>query len=88
MLSWTPKTIYGLCYLGYHFSTDNRITPEIYLVCCDDRHLSGSAKEQRGRPERHQKEGDVPPKGWSNIRPVFTCTNKIINNGNRHKQHG
>lgn len=71
--------------VGHHYSIDTQnivhvLTAETDFVCCDDRHLSGSAKEQGRRPERHQKEGDVPPEGWSNVRPIFTCTNKNIIN--------
>lgn len=57
-----------------------------YLICCDDLHLSGSAKEQRGCPERCQKEGDIPPKRWSNVGPILAWTNENFINTRGHKQ--
>lgn len=71
--------------VGHRYSIDtqyivNVLTAETDLVCCDYRHLSGSAKELGRRPERHQEEGDVPPEGRSYVRPIFTCTNKNIIN--------
>lgn len=42
------------------------------LVCSRDRNLSGSSEEQERRPERHHEERDVPPKGRSDVRAVFS----------------
>lgn len=57
-----------------------------YLICCDDLLLSGSFKEQRCCPERHQNEGDVAPKGRSNVRAILTWTNENVSSIYWNKQ--